>query len=94
MKIFEDYKNAKNAICRYFNCSGILGDIEMHLDKKWTDFDEEFETVAWGADKIEYEAEIWGTSRWETDEHVMFCVSNDCGGEVFLIFSKSNKKEE
>ena len=95
MYAFEKYEKAKHEICQYFNCGGILGDIEIKPDEKWTDHGEECETVGWGGDDGDvYEAEIWGGSKWESDKYVMFCVCNDCEGETFLIFSKANKVTE
>lgn len=85
-------------VAQHFGLESVWYELVAHLECPWV---EHPSTVGlWGGneeglfdpDDLEYEADKYGTARWETDEYTLFHVYNNGSKEAWL-FTNSFKVE-
>ena len=81
----KTYNEAETFIGKYFNTNIFYG-IRIFFNEKWCENDRE---ITYEYDGDIYSFEIYGTSRFEKDEHIMF-IGEDNGEKDHYIFRKSN----
>ena len=96
-KAIEEYVTARCQIAKAFKCESLWYNIIFETEEKWTDHGDEHDTISYTYEEdddeereFEYSLEVYGSSKWETEEYVMYCGGNGCGDRDLYVFKKSN----
>ena len=101
--LFQSYRDARNAIAEYFNDAPIWHNVIFNLEDQWTDHNSLHDSISWellddpdDLDCWNYGVEIYGTSRWESNDGKYTLVIGDdgCGNRDCYVFDNALKVEE
>jgi hypothetical protein len=85
----NQYESARKAIGDFFEID-IYNDVQILLDCRWYDYDEQHDSVSFDQNEERYGFEVYGTSRWEKDGYVLFVGDDGCGNRDHYLFKKDN----
>ena len=95
-QVFDQYTNFRKLVGEFFECDAVWYNVILHLDEKWTDYNEQHDSIGFDLqeDEFMYSFDVVGTSRWEKGDFVMFCGNDCCGNRDLYVFKLSNKMEK